>query len=87
MDGDNEVKTYQRDRWRISIRSKPLDGSGLYWGSVDVFRDGERLCRLASVRSFASVDDLIAAQEAKANKWIEDWQQRPHDGTTGFGEV
>ncbi|NDZ17798.1 hypothetical protein [Variovorax sp. WS11] len=71
MQPETEVKHIERDNWQVSVRIARLANDGLLWGSGDIAYEGGCKCRLALAHGFKTREELIAAFEAKAGKWIE----------------
>lgn len=87
MEDGTEVKSFERDGWRVCIRLTAVTSEGHLCGSADVFQGADHRCRLALHRGFKSTDELVAAHESKAMEWIDDWLRRDHSGTTGFDSL
>jgi hypothetical protein len=57
----------------------------LHYG--DVFRNGERMCRVSLATASMDESAARAALANKARAWIDDYLSRPHAGDAVYPEV
>jgi hypothetical protein len=69
-------------RWQFKyfVAAAP-EGRG-YIASAEVLKQRQIYCKLLSVSASPTGEDVFGHMHAKCREWVEDWEMRPHTGST-----